>query len=302
MTLLEKIKVEAVEGSSSLTSLLRRCLLLAAKLNNADFTKWVSSELNGYSNEDGLPAYRRLSADSIGTFVGFGGRQMTNVPIPTCNLPEQIEQYLSSAPFIQSVGSIESLLRDTENGQISARWPANIIAAYQGKFYKDFSLIEAHRVIGRSAVAAIPDIVRNRIIEFVLELEKRFPAKTFEENDVSIEPRQVQSVVNNYIYGDGNRIASNCDSVDQSVLLSLAQGNWAMLESTLKELKLSAQDIESLKKSLQADPPQSKDNLGTSVSGWLGKIVGKIATGTYDLSVGTASGVIATAICRYCGF
>ena len=141
MTLIEQIRNEAVDGTSSLTSLLRKCQILAATLGNQDLKRWVSCELNGYGESEDVPNYRRLAADSIGNFSGYGGRFLRNQPIPMCNLPEKIAEKLSAVSFKEGVGSIEHLLHNSKDGQLASRWPSAVIARYQAKFIENFVLM-----------------------------------------------------------------------------------------------------------------------------------------------------------------
>lgn len=301
MKLIEQIRNEAVDGSSSLTSLLRKCQILASTLGNSDFKRWVSCELNGYGESDDLPQYRRLEADSVGTFSGYGGRILRNQPIPMCNLPEKIAARLSTISFKEGVGSMEHLLKNTKEGQLASRWPSVIIANYQTKFIMDFVLMEAFMVVSRAEVAGILETIRNRILEFALELGEKYPDKGFEKPEHGIESGVVQSVVNNYIFGNGNRVASGSHA-SNDVVVKACKGNWEMLATTLTELGLSGDDIAKLNTALKAEPPTDEKHFGKSVSGWLGTMMAKVAKGSYDLSIGTAAGVISSAISRYCGF
>ena len=301
MTLIEQIRTEAVDGTSSLTSLLRKCQILASTLGNQDFKKWVSCELNGYGESENVPNYRRLTADSVGTFSGYGGRILRNQPIPMCNLPHEIAARLSTVSFKEGVGSLEHLLANTKDGQLASRWPSAIIASYQTKFIMGFVLMEAFMVVSRAEVAGILESIRNRILEFVLELSEKYPDKGFEKPESGVESGVVQSVVNNYIFGNGNRVASG-SGASNDITVSMAKGNWEMLVGALSEIGLSTEDIDKLGVALKAEPPTDEKHLGKSVSGWLGTIMAKIGKGAYDLSIGTAAGVISSAISRYCGF
>ena len=77
MTLLEQIQNEAVDGTSDLATALRKCLILAARLKNQEFTEWVNHELNGYP-EDAIPEYRVLFGHCYGNFLGGGGVALNN--------------------------------------------------------------------------------------------------------------------------------------------------------------------------------------------------------------------------------
>ncbi len=301
MKLLEQIRNEAVDGTSSLTSLLRKCQILASTLRNQDFKRWVSCELNGYGESDAIPQYRRLVADSVGTFSGCGGRLLRNQPIPMCNLPKELAKILSVVSFKEGVGSLEHLLENSQNNQLGSRWPSAVIARYQAKFIEGFVLMEAFMVVSRAEVAGILENIRNRILEFVLELGEKYPDKSFEKPERDVESGVVQSVVNNYIFGNGNRVASG-SGASNDISISMAKGNWDMLAATLSEIGLSTEDIDKLGVALKAEPPTDEKHLGKNVSSWIGAIMAKVGKGAYDLSIGTAAGVISSAISRYCGF
>lgn len=301
MTLIEQIRNEAVGGKTSLTSLLRKCQILASTLRNQDFKRWVSCELNGYGEEDAIPPYRRLAADSVGNFSGYGGRFLRNQPIPMCNLPEELAEKLSAVSFKEGVGSLEHLLENSQDGQLVSRWPSAVIARYQAKFIERFVLMEAFMVVSRAEVAGILETIRNRILEFVLELGEKYPDKSFEKPERDVESGVVKSIVNNYIYGNGNRVASG-SGASNDISVSMAKGNWEMLSSALSELGLSTEDIDKLGLALKAEPPTDEKHLGKNVSSWIGAMMTKIGKGAYDLSIGTAAGVISSAISRYCGF
>lgn len=55
MSLLRDIQQAAVDSSIPLSDLLRKCTLLAARLQNDELRSWVARELNGYESADELP-------------------------------------------------------------------------------------------------------------------------------------------------------------------------------------------------------------------------------------------------------
>ena len=107
--------------------------------------------------------------------------------------------------------------------------------------------------------------------------------------------------MNNYIFGNGNRVASG-SGASNDISISMAKGNWDMLSAALSEIGLSTEDIDKLGAALKAEPPTDEKHLGKNVSSWIGAMMAKIGKGAYDLSIGTAAGVISSAISRYCGF
>ncbi|MFA4987111.1 MAG: hypothetical protein WC712_11035 [Candidatus Brocadiia bacterium] len=48
MTLLQEIQAACVDPNTDIVTLLRKCKILAVRLGNNEFKKWVDSELSGY--------------------------------------------------------------------------------------------------------------------------------------------------------------------------------------------------------------------------------------------------------------
>jgi len=58
MSLLEEIQTAAVDSTSDLGAILRRCKVLAARLGSKPLEEWLLWESNGYPAEAELPDYR----------------------------------------------------------------------------------------------------------------------------------------------------------------------------------------------------------------------------------------------------
>ena len=110
MSLLHEIRDAAVDGHTSLAVVLRKCMVLAARLGHAGFKAWVDDELNGYAPDAEVPSYRRAEGiSSIGTFAGPLGEQINNVPLALGPIPEQIRDQYSSATFREGVAMLEDM-------------------------------------------------------------------------------------------------------------------------------------------------------------------------------------------------
>ena len=118
-TLLHQIQMEAVDGDYDLASLLRKCRILAQRLNNADLKSWVVNELEGYRAEDDLPDYRLLSqALLLGHYFGAFGAEVRNVQIPTSAVVEEFREQIIGVRFIHGVREIQdgwSFIGDSED-------------------------------------------------------------------------------------------------------------------------------------------------------------------------------------------
>jgi hypothetical protein len=75
MGLLTDIENAATNSSIPVNDILRKCLVLAAKLKHKELAEWSTNELNGYTDKEKVPTYRIIHLSSpIGHFQGaFGG-------------------------------------------------------------------------------------------------------------------------------------------------------------------------------------------------------------------------------------
>lgn len=69
MSLLREIQASAIDGTSDLETLLRKCRVLASRLQNNEFKQWVQSELDGYRDEIEVPEYRHIQSQAYGHFL-----------------------------------------------------------------------------------------------------------------------------------------------------------------------------------------------------------------------------------------
>jgi hypothetical protein len=124
MSLLREIQDAAVDGSSDLETLLRKCRVLATRLKHEELAKWVACELDGYPEEMPLPEYRKCMGHPFGHFFGAFGRGVKNCPIPISDIPEQVRDVMTHHQFRQGVGELKNLVETVEGSTIEFAWPA----------------------------------------------------------------------------------------------------------------------------------------------------------------------------------
>ena len=178
MSLLQDVQATAIDASVPISTLLRKCAVLANRLNNDELRAWVAKELNGYKSADDVPDYRILGASATGHLAGPFGSGYQNITIPPILLPDWGRKYAEEMRFTQPIATIEDLGKGDE--LVTSTWPGNLIAYMQtkegNKFAKDFVLYGAWQTVATASVLGIVDTVRNRVLEFALLLEKEAPA------------------------------------------------------------------------------------------------------------------------------
>jgi hypothetical protein len=300
--LLQEIRDGAVDSNNDITTVLRKCLLLAAKLGHDGFRQWVEQELNGYQGKiEDLPPYRLLHVESLGVFVGSFGRQLNNAPIPTGLVPEELREFVARVPLVDPIASLVALAENEGGKELNAPWPADLTALVSDKFYDGMNLIKAWRVVSRNSIVGVVDTVRNRVLSFVLEIEKQYP-EAGEKVGAGAQPppERVNQIFNTNIMG-GTNIALGASGFSQ-VGHQVVVGNVASLRKYLGQLGVEKEDLDELETALAKDPkPKDAQRLGTRVAGWIGKMTGKAASGTWEVATGAGADLLATAIRSYYG-
>ena len=69
MTLLQEIQADTSGSGGDLTTILRKCKILAARLGSEEFARWITWELDGYPDDQATPPYRRLAAQYYANFI-----------------------------------------------------------------------------------------------------------------------------------------------------------------------------------------------------------------------------------------
>lgn len=88
----------------------------------------------------------------------------------------------------------------------------------------------------------------------------------------------------------------------QNLQMTVTAGDFNSLAECLKAAGVENEDIESLKQAIEADPkPASSDKMGPNVSGWIGSMVSKAASGAWKIGSAVAAPLIVKAICAYYG-
>jgi len=301
MSLLREIQNTAIDGTSDLETLLRKCRVLAARLQNQEFKVWVQSELDGYRNEVDIPDYRHFRCHAYGHFAGCFGRQLKNAQIPPTCIPKELREQLTSVDMREGVSALVDLTRDCETGLLHMNWPADTYPLFGDKIYEDMNLMQAWIAIPKSSVVGILSTVRNRILNFALEIEATNPeAGEAMLNVRPIPEEHVSQIFNNYIYGSVGSVASG-HGITQTAHQNINAADFDSLASFLRDVGFNEPDISELRQAVDSERTPTKESFGPKVAGWIGKAVGKVAQGGMNISTSVASSVLFEAIKNYYG-
>jgi hypothetical protein len=286
--LITAIQDGAVSSSMPVGELLRRCQVIATRLKVPEFAAWVRYELDGYTEAAELPEYRIVHGLAQGHFMGPFGSGVKNSVLPANNLPEKLRDWARVAYLRQPIAAIEEIANNGKQDSVRFAWPGDLIALVQQDFYQGYALAQAWLSVSRSSFVGLVETVRNRILTLALEMEALVedgggPSSAATSGAVS-------QVFNTVIYGTVSNLAQASQHVAQTS--GIAVGDLAALLAELGKLGVGEDDTKELASAIEEDGAPKGGKLGKRVAGWMGKMISKAASGTWNVATTTATTVL----------
>jgi hypothetical protein len=296
MSLLDEIEEAAIDPKTDILVVLRKCRVLASRLNHAELKRWVESELDGYASVEGLPAYRVIRTLSLGHFSGPFGSGLRNASIPLTCVPENARDLVENARLTQSISAIAELAKHKDDN-LRISWPPELVGLVAGNVYESMNMMQAWQVITRATLVGIVETVRNKVLTFALEIAEAAP--TSDGKAAAVPQERVSHIFNTVIMGSvGNYAAGSANFSQQHS--SVVAGDFGSLRRALADIGVENDDISDLQTAVEKDKrlPSTK-RFGSRVSGWIGKMVAKSAQGLWQISTSVASDVLSKMLASY---
>jgi hypothetical protein len=303
MQLLDDVIEYAVDNKQPVAVLLRKCLVLAYQLKNESLKSWVEKELDGYNEDEEVPAYRRINAPAKETFLGGWGAALYEQPLPPAVLEEAHRHFALTATLTQPIAAYDvNAYRDTgkDKGRYIIEWPADLTLIYQRKFLQGYALNRAWQEIPPSVIVSLVETVRNRVLRFALELQDALGCVS--DNIAALPQGKVDQYVQNYIFGGTNVISGTAHDFTQIGSLVIAKHDRAGLTAALKHLGVQEVDIRELESALQRDAAETTTpTLGQRTSAWLKNIGPKLGHGGIKVGTEITTSVITKLVSQFLG-
>lgn len=302
MNLLEEIQTAAVDAGSDLSTILRKCKLLVARLGSQPLEDWLLWESNGYSNSAAVPEYRAWSLQVKGHFFGPYGSRFENAPIPMVCIPKDVRKSYREYKCRQSIASVESILASGTDRMIQIS-TGNLALSLGMNVYKGQNCVQAWAEFGRAHLVEVTNAVRNRILDFVIAVWKEAPHAGEPANVQganSIEVQRVTQIFNTTVYGGSANLVGTATS--SSIEFNIFAGNIAALRSVLESNGVDAADLRALEIALVEEPRVVPGGgYGPKVAEWVSKMMGKATSGAWNVGLGAAGSLLASALAKYYG-
>lgn len=302
-----KLISEIIEILSSDTGKLSDALLktkvLLHKIGQKELVPWVNSELNGYPDRSSVPDYRVLSAQVL-VNASNGAYRVTSHHIPMGHLDDKYREAIETARMDQSLAVLEKFT-ENDNGHLRAHIPMESYGVLGKGLDNYYQIEDAWSEISHTSVLQILIQVRSRLLDFVLELNDQFPA---EMNDDQVKERinsmDTKNLFNSAIFGNNTTILVG-SSNSQTVTNINVKGDFKALSQALEKSGVSTVDISSLKEALDLDlsivNSDSKE-FGPAVKSWLQMMLSKAVETSWNVELGIASSLLATALNSFYGW
>lgn len=159
-TLIEQLQEEALNPETSIADLLRKAKVVASKLDLREAVEWIDQEMNGYSRAE-PPDYRTVACEAsyLNPFHGW-----SQILIGDAELDSMVRVRKLGNP----ASELEALMEG--KGMLRIPFPPSFVATLCEMAGRDIP--HASSTFGRSAVAGILDAIRNRVLDWAVELER----------------------------------------------------------------------------------------------------------------------------------
>ena len=293
MDALQEFIDELTQHDVDLTSTLRKAKALTNNLHSPELDECLDRELYGYADPRKVPEYRRFPTANYGNFAGPNEGTAEGLLIPAEDLPREVKEFAEELIMLDGVGALQA--HGAEDDERS--WPPELVmAAQEATALKGgLFLIKAYQPIPASVYPDILEQVRNRLFDFLLDLQSNNPAP-----EGGNQPEAVGRLVNYHIYGSHNVIATG-EQVNQQVSI-VHQDDASSLLEYLREQGVGEEDLQELRDAVSSEPEALPDgNYGAKVGAWLGNMLAKASTGAWEVGLEAASKILPEALNRYYG-
>lgn len=160
VSLIDELQRDALNDTVSVPALLRKALVVSARLGLSDVPQWIENELSGYAEYATLPSYRIFYGSVMARHIS--GKWMP-VQFPTSDLQDAA----AKRGLFDSVARVYALSKS--EGSLKLGCPPEQQKMLQNLFQHDG---EFAWFFDRSCLADVLDGIRNQILRWGMELHK----------------------------------------------------------------------------------------------------------------------------------
>ena len=284
-SLIDELQLDASNPAIPVTALLRKALMVAAKLELPGVPEWINKELSGYRGEDTVPEYRIIygSVKARNPFHGW-----IPVQFPT----NDFQETASRKDVTESVAQIEALTK--RDGALVQVFPSEAQRVLQQMFQQD---TEFTCFLEKSHFEGILDEIRNQVIRWAIALDRA----GIRGDGLSFTGAEKEKAHNLVVHADGGtlnigvignvagqaNVATGSHPMAGSISAEDVTALVAEITKNVGGLNLSAADVSELNAAL-AELDKTKPDEPSKVRQILNRVLGVVGrAGETIITVGT---------------
>lgn len=278
MTILQDIQTALIEGEGDLAPILLKLKFLATRLGSVPLEEWVKHESEGYPKDAPIPDYRKTGISYTGDFSGPFQARIQNAPIPPLAIQNYAGEKWAVHSIRESIAEIEFLLSSrNDNSSLQMSGASNLIFKLSDNIYPGYNCVNVVGRLSLAALAGIQHIVRSRILDLTLELEKMPAAANIaiganteiQDSDKNTIATTVNNVTIQTIYGSGTAISNTGENI-----------HIELLQQEFAKAGLSTDNAKELANLVQSEKSRGVKQVLESAKEWLFKKIGNAAANT----------------------
>ena len=282
MSLIDDIRDGATDCGTNFDSTLRRAYILATRLGHEPFLAWVDRELKGYPGDVEVPSYRVIHTSIWYEAAGPGMRRAGTATWDFFSGNTEAFESASKISLRQNVAQLASWIRDSNDAKFM---PDSVVRRHLESLMEQnhLGLVSCRQVVSLAAIEGLRSNICTSLLQFVLEIEKRYPEVA--EQSIPQTPeteRVVGAIYNNIIVHGGNPMFSMASGDNPVAVNVTIEQKLAGASRLMDYLRAEGLEIDDLGEVIEGATVADADQPNSGVGQWIGRLseAGKLASKT----------------------
>lgn len=158
------LQKDSINKEVNISELLRKAIILSSKLGTTEIEAWINKELSGYSENEIVPDYRKIKGvyKVKNPYHGLQSLHFENT---------EVGEILSQIEIYQSILELDSILDRCGSSNLQIKINENKKKILMNGMTN--TSLEPVLIVGYSQIYKITEIIRNKILNWALSLEKK---------------------------------------------------------------------------------------------------------------------------------
>lgn len=297
---MEKLDIKAAIESvvydltygAELSLVLMKVQAIASKFENERLRNWYKNEIEGYRDNNNIPDYRKITAESYADIILFGGARVM-LPIDISKIPdESIRELLTKAIIAKPLCEVEALSYCGEE-TIKLDLTSFLGQYIQVTLYPIHNVLSVYQVISKAAVKNILQRTKSTLLDLFLEMDKLQFDDTIDFNVMNTKIDKIMNkIINTTTYSEGDttfHMTGTANTVGSGNTINLNTEQVQKLREIADQIEVLSVDVEADRESIAEEVAKIRIELD-------GKKNPKIIRSAFNAIKGILVGVAANKI------